>query len=37
MWCQISQTGLIKGVKSMLFSQWASSWGLYLESLHNAS
>ena len=25
MWCQISQTGLIKGVESMLFRQWASS------------
>jgi hypothetical protein len=28
MWCQISQTRLIKGVESMLFSQWASSWGI---------
>ena len=25
MWCQISQTGFIKGVESMLFSRWASS------------
>ena len=28
MWCQISQTRLIKGVESMLFSRWASSWRL---------
>ena len=28
MWCQISQARLIKGVESILFSRWASSWEL---------
>ena len=28
MWCQIIQTRLMKGVESMLFRQWASSWWL---------
>ena len=37
MWCQISQTRLIKGVESMLFSRWASSWGLYSELIHNTA